>query len=186
MLKSIFGNKRSLKVGFTLIELLVVIAIIGVLASIVLASLNTARKKSRDARRISDIKQIQLALELCFDAGNGCGANTSTEYPNEDTGNTVPAALKSEGYIPQIPVDPSTAAVYTYLNLVSSAGTGCDADTATCNYYQMGAVLEDVDNPALDSDADINLSGAGGLDGDDSNCDTVAATGADQCFDVAP
>ena len=53
--------------GFTLIELLVVIAIIGVLASVVLASLNTARKKSRDARRIADIKQIQLALELYFD-----------------------------------------------------------------------------------------------------------------------
>ena len=54
--------KRKTKAGFTLIELLVVIAIIGVLASIVLASLNTARQKSRDARRITDLKQIQFAL----------------------------------------------------------------------------------------------------------------------------
>ncbi|PIZ56329.1 MAG: prepilin-type cleavage/methylation domain-containing protein, partial [Candidatus Tagabacteria bacterium CG_4_10_14_0_2_um_filter_40_13] len=54
------------KKGFTLIELLVVIAIIGILASVVLASLNSARKKSRDARRVADIKQIQLALEMFF------------------------------------------------------------------------------------------------------------------------
>src|SRR3989344_2966865 len=60
------GWKRG--AGFTLIELLVVIAIIGLLASIVLASLNTARRKSRDARRLADIKQIQVALELYFDA----------------------------------------------------------------------------------------------------------------------
>ena len=60
--------------GFTLIELLVVIAIIGMLSSVVLASLNTARAKARDARRVSDLKQMQLALELYYDS-NG-------SYPN--------------------------------------------------------------------------------------------------------
>ena len=69
-----FYRKSSANKGFTLIELLVVIAIIGVLASIVLASLNSARRKSRDARRIVDVKQIQLALELYFD-GQG------SQYP---------------------------------------------------------------------------------------------------------
>ncbi len=56
--------------GFTLIELLVVIAIIGILSSVVLASLNSARKKSRDARRIADLKQIQLALEMYYSDNN--------------------------------------------------------------------------------------------------------------------
>lgn len=55
-----------MKKGFTLIELLIVIAIIGVLSSIVMSSLNNARTKARDIKRISEIKQIQTALELFY------------------------------------------------------------------------------------------------------------------------
>ncbi len=54
--------------GFTLIELLVVIAIIGLLASIVLVSLNSARAKARDVRRKTDMNQIVLALEMYYDS----------------------------------------------------------------------------------------------------------------------
>ena len=52
--------------GFTLVELLVVIAIIGLLSTLAVVSLGSARSKARDARRISDIKQIQTALELYY------------------------------------------------------------------------------------------------------------------------
>ncbi len=65
-------NKR----GFTLIEMLVVIAIVGLLSSVVVIGLGGARKQGRDARRISDISQIQNALEIYYTA-NG-------EYPTND------------------------------------------------------------------------------------------------------
>ena len=67
--------------GFTLIELLVVVAIIGVLASVVLVSLNSARDKARYARVISDLKQIALAAELDF---NIYGNYALDAYPSEN------------------------------------------------------------------------------------------------------
>ena len=58
-----FGKNR----GFTLIELLVVIAIIGILSSVVLASLNTARDKGRDAAIKSSMQTIRVQAELYYD-----------------------------------------------------------------------------------------------------------------------
>ena len=65
--------------GFTLIELLVVIAIIGILASVVLVSLQSARKKAYDTRVIADVQQIKVALETNFN-GNSYSDLTGATY----------------------------------------------------------------------------------------------------------
>ena len=66
------------KKGFTLIELLVVIAIIGLLSTLAVVALGNAREKARDSKRLSDVKQIQLALELYFNDNSTFPVTTGT------------------------------------------------------------------------------------------------------------
>ena len=139
--------------GFTLIELLVVIAIIGILSSVVLASLNSARMKSRDARRLSDIKQIQLALEL-FN-------NQTGSYPTTAQGI---ASLVSGGMIPVAPQDPSGATfAYSYKGGVAgSASVSTECTTAgSCSSYVLRVWMEGVD---------AFVSPVGGLSQAGQNC----------------
>ena len=139
-------RKRNI-LGFTLIELLVVIAIIGVLASIVLASLNSARRKSRDARRITDLKQIQLALELYFDAQSPPQYPAATDPAFNCTATLANGleVLATGGFIPQIPRDPQ-GGCYRYTSNSASPRTN----------YHIGATLEEATNPALSSDKDCD------------------------------
>ena len=76
--------------GFTLIELLVVIAIIGILSSVVLASLNTARSKGADAAIKSQMEQMRVQAELYYSNHNGY--STVSSFGDDDkTGCTTDA-----------------------------------------------------------------------------------------------
>jgi prepilin-type N-terminal cleavage/methylation domain-containing protein len=114
--------------GFTLIELLVVIAIIGILSSVVLASLNTARADARDAQRSQDMQQLQTAIELC---ASGMGDYTNCDNPAESPG--------LGDYIQSVPTDPSSSGTSTPYTITTSRygyciGTGEFEGTIPANH----------------------------------------------------
>jgi len=120
--------------GFTLIELLLVISIIGLLSTLATTALGTARQKSRDSRRVADIKQIQGALEMYF--------NDNSRYPFGTIGGVVQTTgslgdashrvLSSQNgfntsasgvsYMAKVPSDPGGESSYAY-DYESSTGS---------------------------------------------------------------
>ena len=90
--------KEKLTRGFTLIELLVVIAIIGILASVVLASLNTARDKGADAAAKSSLNNIRAQAELVYD--NASPNSYATVCSDTVVSNAISAAGNATGNAP--------------------------------------------------------------------------------------
>ncbi len=117
--------------GFTLIELLVVIAIIGILSTTVLVFLGGVRAKARDAKRQSDIAQIQLALELDYSDDEKYSQYTPAEWVNAQIPKNTGAYLKP------VPTDPS-GTPYVWLDNSPSATTGFN-DQHFCVYAAVEA-----------------------------------------------
>jgi prepilin-type N-terminal cleavage/methylation domain-containing protein len=105
---------KNTKKGFTLVELLVVIAIIGLLSTIAIVSLGSARAKARDATRIANMKQFATALEQYYAdkgeypealaaTGTALGGATATELSSTGLGTTAVAPV----YMALIPAYPT-------------------------------------------------------------------------------
>ena len=101
------GQPLTINKGFTLVELLVVISIIAILITIGLSSLSTAQKKERDAKRKSDIKEIQNALEQYYSI---CSSRYPTPAGSFYT--SIVCTSPSIAVMPTIPSDPRGATPY--------------------------------------------------------------------------
>lgn len=129
MTNTIMKNNK----GFTLIELLVVISIVGLMSSVVLASLSTARSRGRDAKRLADVTAIRSALQLYWLENNGTYPATSGGggwYSYGACGNTPNQGLTGAGgyipglaptYIPVLPTDPISGNCYLYTTFGSAS-----------------------------------------------------------------
>lgn len=101
--------------GFTVVELMVVVSIIGILSTVTYASFSQAQKKSRIAKRVSDLKQMQVALEYYYAVNKSypsSGGLLRSECAAWNSGGTITAAANNmivglvPNYIPKIPSDP--------------------------------------------------------------------------------
>lgn len=146
------NGQENLK-GFTLIELLVVIAIIGLLATMAVVALGNARQKSRDAKRLSDIKQIQTSLELyavqndSYPADSGVGASYTLGGPTaivlSDNGFTAAGgAGATEVYMGLVPSDPDSALNYTYNSFTNELMSNECLTVPNCQWYTIAFTLE--------------------------------------------
>lgn len=110
ILQLVHNMKKFLQLkGFTLIELLVVIAIIGVITSVILVSMTGSRAKARDGKRISDVSQLQVALEQYFSRNNSFPVDLTT--------------LVTQNYLSELPKDPITKNANNYITYVRSPDT---------------------------------------------------------------
>jgi prepilin-type N-terminal cleavage/methylation domain-containing protein len=117
---------KNMRKGFTLIELLVVIAIIGVLSSVVLASLNTARGKGADAAVKSNLANIRAQAEIMYDT-MGCYSNTGTACAAAAPAAVVAGACPAAGAANIF----GQANVAAQIAAATTAGGGFNACSAT-------------------------------------------------------
>ncbi len=128
-----FFNQSKTNSGFTLIELLVVVAIIGMLVSVAITSYTNARRKSRDSKRLSDMSQIKLGMDLYFSGGSG--------YPDMAEWVTNHDVYCNGNLVFKVPADLLSSSSYVYTTGgVSSAG--CASTNPVWTTYKLQFTTE--------------------------------------------
>jgi len=178
------------KKGFTLIELLVVIAIIGILAGIIIPNLAIARQSARDAKRISDIKNIQLSLALYYNDNLHYPCNlTATDSINACAPNFTP------GYMTTVPTDPVSNNNYPYSSYNGISINCSGVSSSPVVMYHLGAAMEVADGSWKNGDSDwvatspytARCTGStNNFHGNANQCVGTTAATSDSCYDVVP
>ena len=137
-----------------MLELLVVIAIIGLLSTVAVTALGNARMKARDTKRIADLKQLELALDLNYDkhgsytqpeafwmdCSTGSGINNICGITADWDVNSDLQDLITDGFMVTLPKDPINNATYRYTYEPWNAGQG--GYTQAGQAYDLCAPLE--------------------------------------------
>ncbi len=158
-MKNVFADKGVKNLldqkGFTLVEMLVVVAIIAILASVFLVGLSGFRQSAYDARRLSDMQNIQTYLERYYNIHQG--------YPTTD----LNTALRGDNILSNnqsIPADPAGGSPYLYAYC---------GQTTPPQSYVLGAQLS--------KDANAWHQGINSLNG----CTLVSPSSGAQCTSFA-
>lgn len=160
--------------GFTLLEIIVVLGLFAILIGLVIANLETSKSKTRDNKRISDLQEIQLALELYFEQ--------NLIYPNSLTDLTLAAEFINK--LPTPPANPNFPSVTSYMYAANGS--------SVCAGYHLGAVLENFIPPLKDDEDRTPRSictASNDFHGLTQSCETGTALASGQedqerCYDV--
>ena len=158
------------KTGFTLIEMMLVVVIIGIIAGTMISVINIPRiqARSRDSRRIGDLKSIQTALELYF--------SNYRAYPDSSSW-ASPENILTSDYMSSVPLDPKEGETPLVMCFGDGTTYGYYYKSLTGGKYILGATME----------LDTNTEGNRCIQTDVVNCDPVLNYGCNsspQCYCV--
>lgn len=187
-----FQTKNLTLRGFTLLELIVVIAIISILAVIIAPSFNSALRRARDAKRVTELKNIQTDLLIFSQTQNngqyyphhlwastrsaiGSNGTPNNSRPQSSSDNIAPAPALISLYNELGKQAPQGVlnGEYKYVGLRCRTDFAAGNQAKSCQSFVLWTNLEDA-NSALDDDNDVNTpdltSGVCGVDSTYSTC----------------